>query len=259
MGKVSTISTVLTSFILLITLCYNISFDEHGPVFGDDNNYYLRVINRMSIINTIDSLVLEPKIIIRNDGTLPVRITKVRALLQIGGHFEVFRSQFIENILPRSIWSGEISLGKQFVDEDVLQRDKIDIDIVNFIMEQYKKNKSKDIPIFLSQELLKKVESIYESNISFMKEDDNYHLLLMFWVNDDSQSPSRKYLFRFKFTSFQKKLLTEYQMNASVSPRQDLIPSNLFITFSAMTELKKLENIKQRKEMYRKYEELVRN
>ncbi len=258
MRKVAAISTVITAIILLITLVYQFYFNEIGPTIGDDDNYDLHVIDRMAIINTIGSLVLKPKILIRNDGTLPVRITKVMALLQVGDHFEVFRARFIANILPHNVWLGEINLEKRLVDEDLLKRDKVNIDIVNFLMEKFKKNKSKEIPIFLNQELLKKVGSIYESNASFLKKDDNYYLLLMFWMNDDGRFPSKKYLRKFKFSAFQKKLLTEYQLNASISPRPDIIPSNLFIPFSAMTNLKKLKDRNQAEEMYKKYKELVR-
>ena len=258
MRKVAKISTVITPIILCITLIYQFYFNEFGPAIGDEDNYELHVIDQMAIVNTIGSLVLKPKIFIRNDGTLPVRITKVMALLQVGDHFEVFRSQFTANILPHNVWLGEIILEKRLLDEDMLKRVKVNIDVINFLMEKFKENKSKETPIFLNQVLLSEVGNIYESNAALLKEDDNYYLLLLFWINDDSQIPSKRYLCRFKFRAFEKKILTEYQLNASISPRQDIIPANLFISFSVITKLKKINNRNQAELMYKKYKELVR-
>ena len=104
MRKAAAISTVITAIILLITLGYQFYFNEYGPAIGDNDNYDLHVTDRMAIINNIGSLVLKPEILIRNDGTLPVRITKVMALLQVGDHFEVFIAGFIANILPHNVW-----------------------------------------------------------------------------------------------------------------------------------------------------------
>lgn len=247
--------SVLAILISFFTFFYNFLVSEFGVLIGS-GDYNLQVMDYLEIYNTPGFLTLQPAIILRNDGTRPLRMNKVRALLQLGDEFHVFTSTFIANLRPQSIWSGAIQLEEKLSDEDRQKRNELMMNTISFIIDKYKTTKDKNIPIFLSSQLLNRIEKVYQSNAGWMKKDKHYYLLLLFWMNKDVATPSEKHLFKFSFNSFQKKLLTTYQLATSVMLHSDLIPGNLFVSYHARPKLEEIKVPDQIAGRYQKYKEL---
>jgi hypothetical protein len=249
--------SLLAISIAFATFFHSFLVTEFGVLIGN-NDYDIHINEHLNIQNTQGTLTLKPTLIVRNDGTIPLRVNKVRALLQLGSESHIFKSTFVNNISPQSVWSGYINLSEDLADGEMRHRDELHMDITNYLIDEYKKNKDKDIPIFLSPEFISRIEEVYASNASWMKHDDNYHLLLMIWLNGDEGPASERLLFKFEFNSFQKKIISEYQLNAAATPRADLIPANLSITFNARSKMEIILDAEKVDRTYLKYQELAK-
>ena len=248
--------SILAILISFATLMYTVVVTEVGVLIGADD-YELTVKDRLEIVNTSGALLLKQELLIRNDGTKPLRINKVAALLQLGGNYHIFESSFVINVLPQNVWSGTIFLNEHLTDGETIVRDQLSVDITKQSVEGYRLNKDKNKPVFLSSDLLERVGDVLKSNTTWMDQDKNYRLLLLLWVNEDTNSPAERRLFKFEFSSWQKKIITEVQNDSYLTPRDDLLTANLFVSYAARVKLSKDDDASQLALAFREYEKLA--
>lgn len=253
--KTSNLLSGIALSVSILTLGYTVAVTEFGVLIGKDN-YEISVTDKIDITNSYSSLGIGVPLLVKNDGTRPLRISKVGYLMQLGVDSHAFEQPTALNLKPQENMTGNGYAREMLSDEDVAVRDQLFLEINEFLLKGYRENKDKNVPVFLEPELQKKIRDMLKINTSWMKEDASYRLLLMFWVNEDKEKPSEMQLYSFKMSDWQIKLITEYQAGNYITPKDEKLPGNVASSYVAKVKLFEEDDPDRLNQMYRDFKKL---
>jgi hypothetical protein len=259
LGKVHMMSeqklAILAIIISVISLVIGIAHVEYGVIFGN-TKYHVSMLEKISIQNDYQGLQLTTNFTFHNEGTKPLRIDKVAGLLKLNSEYHIFITQWTGNITPKTVLNSDITINEKMSDVDNTLRSNFGVDVMNDLLEKYQNGKTITDKIFLSDKLYVEAKEILKANITWIKPDDNYYLLVLIWINNTDREPTLKKYYKYKMTSDQIKILSEYQMKSYKLPRPEAFTSNKFVTYSSISDLEEMTTESSVNDAYSGYRQL---
>lgn len=233
---IAIISLVFSS----LSLFHDFIVKEYGLVIGNEK-YTISPSEKLRIQNSVNGLSIAPIVDISNDGTIPIRINKIKAYIKFNASHHVFTTMTTASLAPNQKFKKYVWLGEKYPDSDQLIKDNLKSNIMYDLMSSYHSNAQNDdekdssSPIFLSKELYNKVHNNLMEQIDWMKSDNDYYLLLMIWLDAESKEPDIKSLYQFSMNDYQIKIISKYQIDGLKTPNE--IPGNVSPTYRALPSL----------------------
>lgn len=247
---------IIAIFISILALAHGISVVEYGVMLGHEK-HEVSVLKKFNINNVHSGLNITTNITLQNDGTLPLRMEKIRCLLKLGDSHHVFESLATLNLPPKNIWNGEIKLDEKITDENISNRSQFDMGVANELLIKYQNEKYEDGKIYISEKLQLQAKEFLNENTNWIHTDKNYFLMILIWINgSENDEPSDKKLYQFELDPHQIKVLKEYPLQSYKTPRPDIISDNKFVTFSATPKLAEITDKNMIVKIFSKYKEL---
>ena len=238
-SKTAIIISIISLFFSILSLSHDFLIKEYGLVIGN-TEYVITPSEKIKIVNDIQCLAIAPTIDISNNGTLPIRINKMKAFIQFNASHHVFTTMDTISVAPNNQYKEYIWFIEKYPDSDRTIKDKLQSNITNDLMSTYHTNNEKNNnglskPIFLSKKLYEELCKNLKKQVEWMKADDEYYLLLMFWINSDKKYPDVRCLYKFALNNFQIQIISDFQSKALKTP--NMIPGNVSVTYEATPNL----------------------
>lgn len=260
-NKAAVIISVISLAFSILSLSHDFIVKEYGLVIGNQK-YTITPSEKMKIQNSVNGLSIAPIIDISNDGTVPIRVNKIKAFIKFNGSQHVFNTMATISLLPNTKYKDYIWFGEKYADGDQLIKDTLKSNILHDLMSSYyaktennvNKNKDNPSPIFLSKGLYNEVCENLRKQVEWMKSDDDYYLLVMIWFNSETKEPDIKSLYQFSLNDYQLKILSNYQIDGLKTPND--FPGNIQATYMALpilTSIKEIDKILNVYESYKRY------
>ena len=228
---------ILALVISGFTSLYIVYTNEFGLLQGTED-YNLQVLDRLEVTNGIGALVIRSDLLIRNDGTRPFRIHKTRAMIWLGEKSKQLQSKSLLELKPKSSWRGKTSYFIDLSDGEWKDTTKLQTDIsMHLLRERHNRIKKIEEVIFLPEHLMNRVESALDKNLEWLKEDNDYYIMFGYWVNEDDLEPSVIGLYKFRFDSYQKILLSSVQLESLKTPYKSIVKENPSLKWSALSRV----------------------
>jgi len=250
--KVPIIISVVSLCISILSLSHDVIVKEYGLIIGN-KKYTIFPSEKVKIRNSVCGLSVAPVIDISNDGTVPIRINKVKAYIKYNNSHHVFETLDTISIDPGQKYKGDVWLDEDYPDSERMDKDKLDLEILHDLMSSYHARaqnydyKTNSSPIFLSEKIYKVVRGNLTKQVDWMKSDDDYYLLLMLWFDAEQKEPDVKILYQFSLNDYQLKIISDYQIDGLKTPNK--IPGNVSSVFNAwprityVTDIEKIANV----------------
>lgn len=239
-NKAAIIIAIISLVFSILSLSHDFVVKEYGLVIGNEK-YTISPSEKMKIQNSISGLSIAPIIDISNDGTVPIRINKIKAYIKFNASHHVFTTMSTASLSPNQKYKNYVWFGEKYPDSDQLIKDNLNSNITHDLMSSYHSkaqnddDKDNSSPIFLSKEFYKKVHDNLIKQIDWMKSDDDYYLLLMIWLDAEQKEPDIKSLYQFSMNDYQIKIISDYQIDGLKTPNE--IPGNVSSTYRALPSL----------------------